>query len=138
MFTPLGVFGLSMLMAGVLSVYLYRKRNPWSHLSTGAGAKLGIASGFFGSIAFGWIAATLVLAFHAGAQLRSIIIQALDQSAARNSDPQAQQMIEYLKTPEGLSTAIILFAGFLFVFLIGMACAGGAFGAVMVRRREGR
>ncbi|HZQ67782.1 MAG TPA: hypothetical protein VFA68_04615 [Terriglobales bacterium] len=138
MFTPLGVFGLSMLMAGALSVYLYRRRNPWATLTTGSGAKLGIASGFFGSLMFGWGAAVLVLIFHAGGHVRAIIVQALDQSAARNPDPEVQQMVQYLKSPDGLATAGIFFAVFLVVFFVALAGAGGAIGAVMARRREGR
>jgi len=138
MFTPLGVFGLSMLLAGAVSVFLYRRRSPWVNVTTGAGAKLGVASGFFGSIIFGWFAAMLVLIFHAGAQVRSVVIQALDQSAARNPDPEAQQVFQYLKTPQGLAAAGIFLAVFLLIFFVILAGAGGAIGAVMARRREGR
>jgi hypothetical protein len=138
MFTPLGVFGLSMLLAGGMSVFLYRRINPWANVTAGTGAKLGVASGFFGSIIFGWVAAMLVLIFHAGAQVRSVVIQALDQSAARNSDPEAQQVFEYLKTPQGLAAAGIFLAVFLLIFFVMLAGAGGAIGAVMARRREGR
>jgi hypothetical protein len=138
MFTPLGVFGLSMLLAGAMSVFLYRRTNPWANVTTGAGAKLGIASGFFGSVIFGWVAAMLVLIFHAGAQVRSVVIQALDQSAARNPDPEAQQIFEYLKTPQGLAAAGISVAVFLFIFFVILAGAGGAIGAALARRREGR
>jgi len=138
MFTPLGVFGLSMIIAGFVAVFLYRRRNPWANVTTGAGAKLGIASGFFGSVIFGWTAAVLVLIFHAGEKVRAVIIQALDQSAARNPDTEAQQVFQYLKSPQGLVTTGILFAIFLFVFFVMLAGAGGAIGAVTARRREGR
>jgi hypothetical protein len=138
MFTPLGVFGLSMLLAGAMSVFLYRRTNPWANVSTGAGAKLGIASGFFGSVIFGWVAAMLVLIFHAGAQVRSVVIQALNQSAARNPDPEAQQVFEYVKTPQGLAAAAIFLAVFVFIFFVILAGAGGAIGAALARRREGR
>jgi ABC-type Na+ efflux pump permease subunit len=137
-FTPLAVFGLSMLMSGAVAVYLYRHRNPWANITAGSGAKLGIATGFFASVIFGWAAAVLVLVFHAGGQVRAVIIQALDQSAARNPDPEAQQVFQYLKSPQGLVTAGICFAIFLFVFFVVLAGAGGAMGAVMARRREGR
>lgn len=138
MFTPFGVLGIGMLLAGVASVYLYRRRMPWTSLSTGAGAKLGIASGMFGSIIFAWIGATLVLIFNRGGQLRSLIIQALDQSAARNPDPEAQQMLQYLKTPQGIATAAILVGIFLFIFFVLLAGVGGALGAAFARRREQR
>ena len=136
MVTPFGVFGLGMLIAGAVSVFLYRRRNPWANLTTGVGAKLGIASGFFGSIIFAWIVALLVLVFHGGEQLRAVIIQALDQSAARNPDPEAQQVFQYLKTPQGLATAAIFLALFMFVFFVALGGVGGAIGAMVARRKE--
>jgi len=135
-FTPLAIFGLSMLVSGTIAVYLYRHRNPWANITAGSGAKLGIASGFFRSVIFGWAAAIMVLVSHAGDKVRAVIIQALDQAAARNPDPEAQQVFQYFKSPQGLVTAGICFAIFLFVFFVLLAGAGGAIGAVLARRRD--
>ncbi|MBZ5705770.1 MAG: hypothetical protein LAN63_10480 [Acidobacteriia bacterium] len=99
MATPLGVFGLGMLAAGALSVVFYRRRNPAANVTPAMGARLGAVSGALGFGMFAILTSIEMVVFRSGGELRTALLDAVRQSAARSSDPQAQQMLEYLKTP---------------------------------------
>ncbi|MGH3055988.1 MAG: hypothetical protein ACRDL7_13520, partial [Gaiellaceae bacterium] len=136
MFIPLGAFGLGMLAAGVLCVVFYRRRNLTSHLTPGMGARLGLVSGTLGFGIFAIFSAIGTLVFHTGGQLRAAMLEAIEQSAARSSDPQAQQIIEYLKTPPGLVLMMGLSLGVVLVAFLVLSSIGGAVGAAMMRRKD--
>lgn len=136
MFIPLGAFGLGMLAAGVLCVVFYRRRNPTSSLTPGIGARLGLVSGTLGFGIFAIFSAVGTLVFHTGGQLRAAMLEAIAQSAARSSDPQAQQIIEYLKTPPGLALMMGLSLGVVLVAFLILSSLGGAIGAAMMRRKD--
>lgn len=137
MLVPFGVFGLGMLGAGFISVLLYRRLRPTAHLTPGMGARLGALSGAVGFGIFAVISALEMTFLKTGGQVRAAMLEALEQSIARaSSDPQAQAMLEKLKSPEGL--AIIMGLGLLFVlitFLI-LSSVGGALGAVLLRTQR--
>jgi hypothetical protein len=136
MVIPLGAFGLGMLAAGALSVLLYRRRNPGASLTAGVGARLGALSGMLGFGIFAFFTAIETLLFHTGGELRAALLEAIKQSAARSSDPQAQQVIEYLQSPPGL--ALVMAAGLivmLIAFLI-FSCLGGVIGAALMRQKD--
>lgn len=133
-----GVFGLGMLVGGFLAVVFYRKRNPLVRLTSGLGARLGAMSG---AIAYGILVLLLAISvtlFHAGGKLREAMMQAIQQAVARSSDPQATQMLEWFRTPQGM--AVLLIAGIIFAFLffVAISSIGGALGAVMLRNKEQR
>lgn len=136
MFIPLGAFGLGMLAAGVLCVLFYRRRNPLSNLTPGMGARLGLVSGTLGFGIFAVFSAVGTLIFHTGGQLRAAMLEAIEQSAARSSDPQAQQIIQYLKTPPGLALMMGLSLGVVLVAFLILSSLGGAVGAAMMRRKD--
>lgn len=136
MFVPLGAFGLGMIASGVLAVLFYRRRGLVMSLTPGAGAKLGALSGMFGFSIFGFFTALEVLVFHSGGQLRAALLEAVQQSAARTSDPQAQQVLEYLKSPPGLALVMGMGLIVMLVFFLLLSSAGGALTAALLRRRE--
>jgi hypothetical protein len=138
MLVPLGAFGLGMLASGALSVILYRRRNPTANLTPGMGARLGAASGALGFGIFAIFTAVEMVVFRAGGQLREALLQAIQQSAARSSDPQAQQVVEYLKTPQGLALVMVLGLIVMFVAFLIFSGLGGAVGAALLRRKERR
>jgi hypothetical protein len=135
MFIPLGAFGLGMIAAGVLAVLFYRRRDPSSNLTAGMGARLGALSGTLGFAIFAIFTAMEVLVFHSGGELRSALLQAIQQSAARSSDPQAQQIVEYLKSPPGLALVMGLGLVVMFVVFLAFSTLGGALGAALMRRK---
>jgi len=136
MFIPLGAFGLGMLAAGVLCVLFYRRRNPLTNLTPGMGARLGLVSGTLGFGIFAVFSAVGTLIFHTGGQLRAAMLEAIEQSAARSSDPQAQQIIQYLKTPPGLALMMGLSLAVVLVAFLILSSLGGAVGAAMMRRKD--
>jgi hypothetical protein len=136
MVVPLGAFGLGMLAAGALSVVLYRRRNPAANLTPGVGARLGAVSGALGFGIFAVLTSIEMVVFRSGGQLRAALIEAVQQSAARSSDPQAQQLLEYLKTPQGLALVMVLALIVMFAAFLVFSSLGGALGAALLRRKD--
>jgi hypothetical protein len=135
MLVPLGAFGLGMILAGILSVVFYRRWNPGAVLTPGMGARLGAMSGLLGFVIFLFFTAISATVLGGGSQLRQALVQAVEQSASRTSDPQAQHMLEFFRTPQGL--AVVMIAGMVFalVAFLLLTSLGGLLGAVLLRRK---
>ncbi|HET7442237.1 MAG TPA: zinc ribbon domain-containing protein [Terriglobales bacterium] len=136
MVTPLGVLGLGMLVAGIVAVGLYRRHSPVGALTLAHGAKLGALSGAFGFAFFSAFLAVQVALLHKGDELRSALVHAVEQAAARSSDPQAQAMAAWLTSPEGLGLMVALSLFFTLVLFLILAALGGVL-AAMFRRQPG-
>lgn len=136
MFIPLGAFGVSMLAAGSLAVLFYHRRNPARLVTPGIGARVGALGGMLGFAIFAVFAAIEVVVFHGGGALRAAMLEAIQQSAARTSDPQAQQMVEYLKSPAGMALMMGLGLALVFLLFLVLSSLGGAVGAALLRRRN--
>ena len=102
MMTPLAGFGLGMLIGGSLSVVFYRRRIPVANVTPGMGARLGMVSGILGGGIFAALLSIGTMLFHAWDTIRGKLIEVVEQAAARNPDPQAQQAMEFFKSPEGI------------------------------------
>jgi hypothetical protein len=134
---PLGAsFGLGMLAAGFLCVLFYRRRAVHPNLTSGLGIRLGALSGLFGFGIFAALSALETAVFHAGGELRAALMQAIEQAASRNTDPQAQQMIQYLKTPQGLIVVMLMGMVVMFFLFMILSSLGGVLGAVTLRRKK--
>lgn len=136
MFIPLGAFGLGMIAAGMLAVLFYRRRNPGGRLTPAIGARLGAVCGVLGFGMFAVFTAIEMLIFHSGGQLRAALLEAVQQSASRTSDPQLQPMLDYLKSPPGLALVMGLGLAVMFVIFLILSSLGGALGAALLRRKE--
>jgi hypothetical protein len=136
MMTPLAYFGFGMLIGGSLSVVFYRRRIPVANVTPGMGARLGMVSGILGGGIFAALLSVGTTLFHAWDSVRAKLIEVVEQTAARNPDPQTQQALEFFKSPDGivllLTTALI---GALIAFVI-FSGLGGALGAAFLRRKE--
>ena len=136
MMTPLAYFGFGMLIGGSLSVVFYRRRVPVANVTPGMGARLGMVSGILGGGIFAALLSVGTTLFHAWDNVRAKLIEVVEQTAARNPDPQTQQALEFFKSPDGivllLTTALI---GALMAFVI-FSGLGGALGAAFLRRKE--
>jgi hypothetical protein len=134
---PLGAsFGLGMLAAGFLAIVFYRRRLPASNLAPGKGARLGAVSGALGFGIFAIVTSMQMIIFHSGDQLRAQLLEALQQSASRTSDAQAQQVLDYFRTPPGLVLIMILGLIFMFIAFVLLSALGGALGAALLRKRD--
>jgi hypothetical protein len=139
MIIPLGAsFGLGMLAAGFLSVLFYRRRVPIGNLKPGKGAQLGAVSGALGFVVFGIFTALETTFLHSGAELRAALMQAVEQAATRSPDPQSQQLLQYLKSPPGLTLVMIMGLAVMFFAFLVLSSLGGALGAALLRRKDQR
>jgi hypothetical protein len=135
MFLGLNPF-VAALGAGFLGVAFSRRRNPGASIGRGAGARLGALSGllFFGiSTALNTLA---VAVLHKGAEIRSELLDKLQQWAARYPGPEVQPFLDFVKSPNGFA---IMMAGsviFGFIAFIVLGSCGGALGAALLGRHN--
>jgi len=113
-----GGFGLGMLASGAFAVLIYHRRSPQTTLTAGVGARLGVVTGFISSVALA-------------------LLLSLEQVASRaGTDPQTQQAVEFLRSPQGLTLMLCL--GLLVTLLLFMLCSsiGGAISAALLSKRK--
>ena len=132
---PLAPLGLFVLLPANLiwAIARYRRNRPLA-IRAGQGARMGA---LMGVLSFGFFLAcflaTITLWWR---QYREIMIARINEIAAQNPDPQAQQMTQLLATPHGLIvfTAIGLGSIFLIFLVIGMG--SGALAITLGRARN--
>ncbi len=126
---PLG-FVLWVVAAGLVGVAFYRHRVPAGPLTPRMGAGIGAIAGLFGFGVFAFILAMGMLT--GGGKFRDMLLQKVQQVAASNPDPRAQEAMRSLMSPAGLAF-LVTFAMvvFLIVFLL-FSAAGGALGAWLI------
>lgn len=121
----IGVFGG--LVAGFVSVLLYRRRTRGGLLFARAGARLGALSGLLGFTIFALVTVPTGL-------FRTMMLEAVRKVTSQRSDPQLQALTErwqeMLKTPEGL----LAFLLGLLAFLVLASAVGGALGSAFLSR----
>jgi hypothetical protein len=110
----------------VWAISRYRRQRP-TPMGSGQGARMGALMGLLSFTFF--LAFFLISISFQRAQYREIMITQLHQLSAQNPDPQAQQMLQWFATPEGLITftAIALIT----VLLVCLAVGTGS-GAVAI------
>jgi hypothetical protein len=127
---------IAVIGAGFLAVSLYRRNNPTALLRAGTGARLGALCGLFCSAMTAALGALRVLALHEGGEIRKTMLDVIQQSASRYSDPQSQSALELLRSPTGLVLFMIVLLIFGCLMFILMGTVGGALGAAVLGRRD--
>lgn len=132
---------LWLLGGGALSVLLYQRKVPGLLVTPGMGLRLGAATGAFAYLLYALF--FTVLGMLKSNEFRQMMQESIERAAARNSDTQsqqiAQQLIDWLGTPQGAATFIVFMLAFLAIVFVGFTAAGGALGAsVFGQRRQGR
>ena len=118
-----------MVAAGVVAVRFYRRRRPGAAVSPGMGARLGAASGLLGFLFYSVPQAVRLAFFRLGGSVREAMQKAMEQSAAQNPDPKAQELMRNLMSPSALAAFLtVLVVLFLLAFLV-CSGLGGAMGA---------
>ncbi|MGC2743735.1 MAG: hypothetical protein WA672_11135 [Candidatus Angelobacter sp.] len=128
---PLALFVL--LPANLVwAISRYSRHRPVA-IGSRQGARMGAMMGLL-SFAF-FLAFFLVTISFRHAQYRDIMIAQIQQISAQNPDPQAQQMLQWFSTPDGLITftAIALVT----ILLICLALGTGS-GAAAIAWRQNR
>jgi hypothetical protein len=127
---------VGMLSVGFLAVVFYRQGNPGSSLRAGTGARLGALSGLICFAMASIVEAVVVLVLHKGSEIRDALLTAVNQAAARTSDPQALAVFERFKSPEGLQLLMVFGLLFGLVASIVVAAMSGAAGATILGPRH--
>jgi hypothetical protein len=127
--------GLGMLAAGFLSVVLYRRRCPATHITAGMGARLGALTGGLG---FGVLAAILALwtALRSGKEIHDAFLNYIRENAAHTSDPRMQQVIDLVNTRDGFTFIMVLSLILTLVGFLIFSSLGGAVGAFLLHRKD--
>ena len=99
---------------------------------------MGAVGGFIGFTVFSLFVATELLFPNTRAQFRQVALDAIQRAASRSPDPQAQQVIEFFKTSQGMTLMFVVGAVFLLVLYVALSSLGGLITAAFFRRREVR
>ncbi len=127
---------IAVIGAGFLAVSIYRRNNPAALLRAGTGARLGALCGLFCSPMTAVLGALRVLVFREGSEIRKTMLDIVQQSASRYSDPQSQSALDFLRSPAGLVLFMIVLMIFGCLMFILMGTVGGALGAAVLGRRN--
>lgn len=119
---------------GWFAVFLYARRTEHLPLTAGVGARIGAVTGL---TAFGLYAILMavVLVFQRSRFLEEIK-KAMTQAAAQNPNPQTQQVVEKLMSPEGIAVLVTISAVFLFFVFLVLCSVGGAIGGSMAKGKS--
>ena len=124
------------LSAGFLAVAFSRRRGSGTLIRSGSGARLGAICGlmFFAMSTVLQLFAVAVL--HKGAEIRSEMLDKVQQAAARYPGPEVQPFLDFAKTPDGFATIMVGSVMFGLVAFIVLGSCGGALGAALLGRHD--
>lgn len=122
------------LGVGFLAVAFSRRRALG--IRSGAGARLGALGGilFFGMSTILQLLAVAVL--HKSAEIRSEMLDKVQQAAARYPGPEGQAFVDFVRTPNGFAIMLAVSIMFGLVAFIVLGGCGGALGAALLGRRD--
>jgi len=131
-----GALALGMLAAGFLSVYFYHRRNPLIGLTVGLGARLGAISGALGFGILGVVSTVVTFVSHSVAEIRLIMLKAVQEYVSRSADPQMQQVLEFYNSRQGFILMLVLGSIMMLILFLALSSMGGIIGAAVLRRRK--
>ncbi|MGH9570365.1 MAG: hypothetical protein ACRD4F_12035 [Candidatus Angelobacter sp.] len=125
---PIGIL-ICLPLTVVIAIRFYLKHHP-GPLQAGQAAKLGMAAGVISFFSFAPVFAAVVTF---NARIHQQLLDAMTQAAARNPDPQAQQIMKSLiETSQGF--ALLIAVSLILFFFIILAFTGitGAISAALI------
>lgn len=135
MFLGLNPF-VTALGVGFLAVALSRRLGAETTMPAALGFKLGALGGLFLFAVSTVVESLAVVLLHKGADVRSQIMEKVQEAAARYPGPEVQPFLDFARSPGGftfLLAASLIFGLVTFVALGGL---GGAIGAALLGRRD--
>jgi len=127
---------VAILAGGFLAVVFYRQGKNVA-ITTASGARLGALSGFLCFCLFAIVSAVGAAVPEVRAKMHDQIMENFQKvAAARPPDPQLQQLIDAMKTPEGFLMMLIFFGLALLVVSLILGALGGAVGGRIFRLRD--
>jgi len=132
---PLAPVGLFVLLPANLiwAIARYRRNRPLA-IRAGQGARMGAV---MGALSFGFFLPCFLATITVWrTQYRELMIAQINEIAARNPDPQAQQMIQGFATPHGLIAFIAIGLGMIFLVFLVIGMGSGALAIALGRARN--
>jgi len=132
---PLAPLGLFVLLPVNLiwAIARYRRNRPLA-IRAGQGARMGA---MMGALSFGFFLpcflATITLW---GTQYHEMMIARINEIAAQNPDPQAQQMTQWLATPHGLIVFTAMGLGTILLIFLVIGMGSGALAVALGKARN--
>jgi hypothetical protein len=122
--------------AGFLAVAFYRRRNPQAVVTPRAGARLGALCGILCSGMAAILLPVRVAVMHEGGAIRDSLLEAIQQTSTRYSDPQFQATLDFWRSSTGLGMMLACLVLFGVVALVILGAVGGALGGATLGRRS--
>lgn len=110
------------ILAGTMSVAVYRRQVPGTTLGSGESARLGALGGL---LAFLTYAIVFVGAVALSPAVRSDLLRQVEQASGQYQGAQAQRMSEWVASPAGFATFITLTLLFLLLVFLLLGTVGG-------------
>ena len=134
------LFFIWLPVGGGLAVYFYKRSRPQTIIPAGAGARMGLVAGLFAFAAVVAIFALEMLfefyVMHQGSEFVGDLRAHMQQAVNTGGNPQAQQMMQSLLTPNGLAALVVLAMVFMLVAFLLLSALGGALGAGWTERKR--
>jgi len=109
-------------------------------MTPGMGMKVGALAGVFGFVINAAITTLSFLAFRSAGSLRRAMQDQMEKQMANSPDPKAQEimqrMVDWMSTPQGAATLMVLVLLVLAIVFLLFTAAGGALGASMVGKKR--
>lgn len=138
-FVSIGCF-LWMLGAGAICVNLYRRQVPGTVITPGMGMRIGALSGAIGFVVYAIVTTAAFVGRRGSGEFQQAMQEQLKKQMASTPDPKAQElmqhMVDWMSTPQGAATMILLVLIFMGIIFVLFTAAGGALGASMTGRRR--
>ena len=116
------------LVTASFVVWLYRRSQGGVALTPGAGARIGLVTGFF-SFIFNGIGTAAILTYNQAEFVRALRERINEEIARSGNVQQTKEFLEQFLTPSGLMILLLLSAVFMLFLLLVLGAAGGAMAA---------
>ena len=132
---PLAPIGLFVLLPANLiwAIVRYRRNRPLA-IRPGQGARMGA---MMGALSFGFFLACFLATITVWqTQYRELMIARINEIAAQNPDPQAQQMMQGFATPHGLIVFTAIGLGTILLIFLVIGMGSGALAVALGKARN--
>jgi hypothetical protein len=127
---------IAVIGAGFLAVAFYRRSAPAAAMNAKTGALLGALCGFFCAGLTAILESLKIIALHQAGDVRHWMVEIIQQAATRYPDPDAQPMLDFMRSPAGLIFMMVFFLITAFLLCIVLGTLGGSLGGVAFTRRD--